>query len=117
NPGEREYVLEVPGQPDETDVANNRLRRRVFVAEFQRTRVLYVEGYPRYEYRFLKALLERESEATQANKTVELKVLLLDADRDYAKQDRSALEQFPATRDELFKQYDLVILGDVDPRD
>jgi hypothetical protein len=117
SPGEREYVLEVPAQPDENDPANNRLVRRVYVAEFQKTRVLYVEGYPRYEYRFLKALLERESAAARANKTVDLKVLLLDADPDFAKQDRSALEAFPATRDELFKQYDLVILGDADPRD
>jgi hypothetical protein len=116
SPGEREYVVEVPAQPDETDAANNRLTRRIFVAEFQRTRVLYVEGYPRYEYRFLKTLLERESAATRANKTIDLKVLLADADPDYPKEDRSAVEAFPATRDDLFNQYDLVILGDVDPR-
>jgi hypothetical protein len=114
--GEHEYVLEVPGQPDESDVANNRLGRRIYVAEFQRTRVLYIEGYPRYEFRFLKTLLERESAATRANKTVDLKVILADADPDYAKEDRSALAAFPATRDELFKQFDLVILGDADPR-
>jgi uncharacterized membrane protein len=115
-PGEREYVISVPAQPDETDTANNRLTRRIYVAEFQRTRVLYVEGYPRYEYRFLKTLLERESAATRANKTIDLKVLLADADPDYAKEDRSAVEGFPATREDLFNQYDLVILGDVDPR-
>ncbi|HEY1378934.1 MAG TPA: VWA domain-containing protein [Gemmataceae bacterium] len=116
SPGEREYVIEVPAQPDETDPANNRLTRRVYVAEFQKTRVLYVEGYPRYEYRFLKTLLERESAATRANKTIDLKVLLADADPDYAKEDRSAVEAFPPTREDLFNQYDLVILGDVDPR-
>jgi uncharacterized membrane protein len=116
SPGEREYVVEVPAQPDETDAANNRLTRRIYVAEFQRTRVLYVEGYPRYEYRFLKTLLERESAATRANKTIDLKVLLADADPDYPKEDRSAVDSFPATRDDLFNQYDLVILGDVDPR-
>jgi hypothetical protein len=115
--GEREYVLEVPGQPDETDTANNRLTRRVYVAEFQRTRVLYIEGYPRYEYRFLKSLLERESAAMRSNKSVDVRVLLTDADPDYPKEDRSALDSFPATRDDLFKQYDLVVLGDVDPRD
>jgi hypothetical protein len=114
--GERVYVLDVPVLPDESDPANNRLERSVFVAEFQRTRVLYVEGYPRYEFRFVKALLERESAATRANKTVELKVLLADADPDYFKQDKSAVEAFPSTRDELFTQYDVVILGDVDPR-
>ena len=114
--GEREYILETPAQSDETDTSNNRLTRRVYVAEFQRTRVLYVEGYPRYEYRFLKSLLERESAATRAGKSVELRVILADADPDYPKEDRSALDSFPATREELFNQYDLVILGDVDPR-
>jgi uncharacterized membrane protein/CheY-like chemotaxis protein len=114
--GEREYVIAVPAQPDETDTSNNRLTRRIYVAEFQRTRVLYVEGYPRYEYRFLKTLLERESAATRANKTIDLKVLLADADPDYAKEDRSAVEGFPAMREDLFNRYDLVILGDVDPR-
>ena len=54
--------------------------------------------------------------ATRANKTIELKVLLSDADPDYPKEDRSAVDGFPATRDDLFNQYDLVILGDVDPR-
>jgi uncharacterized membrane protein len=116
SPGEREYVISVPPQPDETDTANNRLTRRIYVAEFQKTRVLYVEGYPRYEYRFLKTLLERESTSTRSNKSIELKVLLADADPDFAKEDRSAVDAFPATREDLFKQFDLVILGDVDPR-
>jgi uncharacterized membrane protein len=116
SPGEREYVIAVPAQPYETDPANNRLVRRIHVAEFRRTRVLYVEGYPRYDYRFLKTLLERESASTRANKTIDLKVLLADADPDYPKQDRSAVSGFPATRDDLFNQYDLVLVGDVDPR-
>src|SRR5439155_12310463 len=38
-PGERVYIIDVPGQPDETDLANNRLQRQVFVADFKRTRV------------------------------------------------------------------------------
>lgn len=115
-PGERRFAIEVSAQPDETDLANNRLERSIFVADAQRTRVLYIEGYPRYEFRFLKTLLERESEATRGNKSIELSVLLADADADYARQDRSALDSLPASRDELYRRYDLIILGDVDPR-
>lgn len=114
--GDREYVLDVPLQPDETDSSNNRLVRRVHVSEFTRTRVLYIEGYPRYEYRFLKTLLERESASNPALKTIDLKVLLTDADPDFSKVDRSAIDAMPATREELYKQFDLVILGDVDPK-
>jgi uncharacterized membrane protein len=114
--GERRFAIEVPVQPDERDSSNNRLERTIYVAEAQRTRVLYIEGYPRYEYRFLKSLLERESDAVRGNKSIDLCVLLADADPDHAKQDRTAVDALPATRDELFRQFDLIILGDVDPR-
>jgi hypothetical protein len=115
-PGERRFAIEIPVQPDETDSSNNRLERTIVVAEAQRTRVLYIEGYPRYEYRFLKTLLERESDRLPGNKSIELAALLADSDPDYAKQDRSAIDALPASRDELFRQFDLVILGDIDPR-
>lgn len=113
-PGERTFVIEVPALPGETDTANNRLQRVVVVAESKRARVLFIEGYPRYEYRFVKALLERETDARGGTKAVDLKVLLLDASPGWAETDRSALPEFP-TRDQLF-EYDMVILGDVDPR-
>jgi CheY-like chemotaxis protein len=113
--GEKLYVIEVAPRPGEADTANNRLERQVFVAESRRARVLYVEGHPRYEFRFLKSLLERETAAVRGNKTIDLRVVLTDADADYAEQDKSALAEMP-NREELFG-YDVVILGDVDPRD
>jgi hypothetical protein len=115
-PGEKVYVLEVPEQEDEVRPAtNNRLERTIFVREAKRIRVLYVEGYARYEYRFLKNLLERESDREKGNKSIELNVLLLDADSEYASEDRSAIADFP-TREEL-NAYDVILWGDVDPRD
>jgi uncharacterized membrane protein len=71
-------------------------------------RVLYIEQTPRWEYRFLRGLLEREAAR------IELRVLLLDADRDSAQQDRLALTGFP-DRKELSPSH-VVILGDVDPK-
>lgn len=114
-PGERTYVLEAVPQPGESDTSNNRLERSVTVSEFRRTRVLLIDGKPRYDYRAIKTLLERENEAIRGNKSVELKVLLGDADPDYPRQDRSALEAFPATREELYDRFDVMILGDIDP--
>jgi hypothetical protein len=115
-PGEKLYVLSVPEQIDEVKPAdNNRLERKVFVREAKLIKVLYVEGYARYEYRFIKSLLERESEKEKGNKTIDLKVLLVDADPEYASEDKSAIVDFP-TREEL-NGYDVVIWGDVDPRD
>lgn len=113
-PGEKVFVIKVPIQPDERNPDNNKLERTVYVRETKLIKVLYVEGYPRWEYRYIKTLLERESARTKGNKTVDLKVLLLDADPDYAAQDRSALSEFP-TKTEL-NGYDVVFLGDVDPK-
>jgi hypothetical protein len=112
--GEKVFVLDVPAQPEETDTSNNRIERTVLVSEARRIRVLYVEGSPRYDFRFAKTLMERESDRIAGNKTVEIRTVLLDASRGWAETDRSALPDFP-TRDQLF-EYDAVVLGDFEPK-
>ena len=114
--GEKTFVLVAPTVPGETDVTNNRIERTVLVTDSKRVRVLYVEGYPRYDFRFVKVLLERESERSVGGKGVEVKVILLNASKGWEGTDRSALslDGFP-TREELFA-YDVVVLGDVDPK-
>jgi hypothetical protein len=114
-PGEKVYVLEVPPEPDETQTDNNKLERSVFVRESKLIKVLYVEGYARYEFRFIKTLLERESALDAKNKTIDLKVLLCDSDEEYASEDKSAIAGFPSKVE--LNQFDVVILGDVDPKD
>ncbi len=110
--GEKTFVIEVPKQPEEPDHTNNRVEHRVFVAEAKRLRVLMLEGYPRYDYRYVKSLFERESAEVRGNKSVELDVYLTSAQPDAPKQDPTLIGRFPSP-DEL-KKYDLVILGDVD---
>ncbi len=110
--GEKTYVIDVAPLPGEAEAGNNRLERVVLVTESKKLRVLYLDGYPRYEFRFLKSLLERESAAAGA-KAVELNTVLADASPGYAEQDKSALRTLP-TRAEL-DAYDVVILGDLDP--
>jgi hypothetical protein len=68
-------------------------------------RALYIEGYPRWEYRYLKNLLVREQ-------TLESSVMLLSADRDFAQEGNAPLERLPRTREE-FSDFDLFVLGDV----
>jgi hypothetical protein len=113
DPGDKVYVIKIPVQGDEPP-DNNRLERHVLVREAKIQKVLYVEQYPRWEYRYVKSLLERETPLAHGNKAIDLRVLLLEADTEYAMQDRSALVDFP-TRAEL-NQFDVVILGDVDPK-
>jgi hypothetical protein len=103
------YVLEVTPDPRELQRGNNRLERTIEVRD-QKLKVLYVEGEPRYEFRWLKTYLERDN-------SIDLSVLLQSADDRYAEQDRSAIGKFPGG-DESPKglySYDVVILGDVDP--
>lgn len=112
--GEKVLVLEAPALPGEADTSNNRIERRVLVTEARRVKVLFVEGDPRYDFRFAKVLMERESERIVGNKSVEFKTVLLGASRGWAETDKSALADFP-TRDQLF-EYDVVIFGDFDPK-
>jgi uncharacterized membrane protein len=122
-PGEKVYVIKVPPQEGEIDKDNNVIEKPVFVRETKQIRVLYVEGYRRYEYHYIKTLLERESGRIKGNKSIDLRVVLLDADPDFAGEDRTALSSFPTpfrnvdvhTKDDDLWSYDVVILGDVNP--
>lgn len=112
--GRKTFEVEVAAAPGETQLQNNRMEKQVQVVASRVSKILYVEGCRRYEYHYLKMLLERQAEVPGGGKPFDLKVLLLEADPDFASQDRSALAEFP-TRSELF-QYDAVILGDIDPK-
>jgi len=104
--GEFEFIVEAAAQSDEVQVDNNQQQRVVSVRKEQ-IRVLLAEGMPTYEYRFLKNLLERDA-------TIKLQTLLQDAEPGYAEIDKSALRSFPVRREELF-EYDVLILGDINP--
>jgi len=104
--GDLDLIIEAVALPRESNVKNNSESRHVSVRD-EKIRVLLVDSLPRWEFRELKALLERE-------KTVELKTVLQDADPEYAQEDLSALPHFPVTKEELF-QYDVVVFGDVNP--
>ncbi len=108
--GDVTYVLEIDTLPREERTDNNRIARTIQVRD-DKLKVLLVDGQPRYEYRYLKTFLERRKES------IDLRVVLMTADPGYSEQDRSALASFPAAKegDEGLFQYDVVILGDVDP--
>jgi uncharacterized membrane protein len=107
-PGDVELAVEVAARPDEILAENNRASRRLRVLD-DRIRVLFIEQSPRWEYRYLQALLLRD-------RRVDLKCLLFDGDPAIARTpDSPYLESFPARREDLFG-FDLVVFGDVDPR-
>ncbi len=101
--------IKVLRQDGEETIRNNQLLVRVEVRD-DRLRVLYIEGPPRWEWRSMRNWLIRDPKIT-AN------LYLTWADPDFPQeksQDAPDLENWPPTRDELFK-YHVVILGEVDP--
>ena len=77
----------------------------------RRLQVLYVEGYPRWEYRWHRNLLERPLDGKQPFIP---RVFLADAEKGWAETDALAVTEFP--RRALLTDYDVVILGDLDPK-
>jgi hypothetical protein len=104
--GEFDLVLEVAEQSDESNRSNNSETRHVSVRE-EKIRVLLADGGPRYEFRFLKQLLERD-------KSIQLSTLLLEADLEYTQEDRTAIPHFPVKKEDL-AAFDVLILGDLSP--
>lgn len=107
--GDHEFELLVLPPPGDVDRDNNRLSRSVRVRE-GKLKILLADGLPRWEFRELKNLLEREP-------TIELHTLLQEADLEFALQDETAKPlqgRFPLTRETL-SVYDVLLLGDLNP--
>ena len=93
--------------PAELDEQDNVRAVQISVLDAQ-TKVLLVDGYPRWDFRFLKTELIRD-------KTVTVSTLLTSADPSYPQEGNLPITRFPESIEELL-EYDVVILGDVDPR-
>jgi len=104
--GQFDYRIEVAALPDEVQSQNNAQQRTIDVRQEQ-IRVLLVQAYPNYEFRYLKQMLDRDS-------TIDLDTVLQEADPEYSAADRTALGVFPVRREQLF-EYDVVIFGDANP--
>jgi uncharacterized membrane protein len=106
-------VVKEPGELDEED----NLRSTQVAVLDAKINVLYVEGYPRWEYRYVKNEMIRDQ-------TVNISCLLTSADPTFAQEGDPAdeksnfpgpIKRFPESVEEILK-YDVIIFGDVDPR-
>ena len=103
--GDYTLTLDVPRQPDEFAADNNTLAAPIAIRE-EKLRVLVVESYPRWEYRYLRNALSRDP-------GVEVSCLLFHPDlKKVGGGNKDYIKSFPAGLDELSK-YDVVFLGDV----
>jgi len=110
--GDHQWKVEVRPLPGEHSVENNHKLHEVRVRR-NKLRVLYVDKFPRWEYRKLKNFLVRGYESFEAQ------CLLISAEAAFiqeASEGVPPLMEFPADEAALFK-YDVILLGDVDPRD
>ncbi len=105
--GTLDLQAEVLKEPGEIDDADNRKTAQVAVLD-AKINVLYVDGYPRWEYRYLKNQMIRD-------KTVEISCLLTSADATFAQEGDRPITRFPENMTELM-DYDVVLFGDVEAR-
>jgi uncharacterized membrane protein len=107
---EGEFDLEAAIEPrqDETVKDNNSRTQRLRVID-AKIHVLLMDQSPRWEFHYLQAMLLRD-------RRIELKCCLVEGDPGIARWEKTPyIAGFPARKEELFA-YDLVILGDLDPK-
>jgi len=107
--GYHRLQFELEGTANETELRNNRQASLVKVAASD-FHILYYEGEPRWEYKFMRRALGPDSD-------VALTTLLQVSPNQFYRQGLDNPEQlaegFPETRDELF-EYDALIIGSVE---
>lgn len=107
--GHHHIRFSVDGIPGERELRNNSRSTLVEVAD-QKYRVLYFEGEPRWEYKFMRRALNDDEDLQIAS-------LLRVSPNKFYRQGIDSPEQlekgFPTTRDELFA-YDALIIGSVE---
>ena len=105
--GTKDLIVDAEKQPGELDEDDNSRAIQVSVLD-AKISVLFVDGYPRWEYRYLKNELIRDN-------TFDVSCLLTSADAEFAQEGTKPIRRFPESIEELM-DYDVVVLGDVDPR-
>jgi uncharacterized membrane protein len=107
--GPRTFKFKVPTQKDE-QVTQNNSRDALIQVNDRAEKVLYYEGEPRFEYKFLRM-------AVKGDKNLQVVSLDRTAENKYYRQDVTNADEllggFPKTREELF-QYRGLILGSVE---
>ena len=108
-PGARTLTFRIPVQ-DREQVTENNVQRALVQVRDAREKILYIEGAPRYEVRFIRDAVDADSnlQLVLLQRTADGKFLRLNVDNG-----DELVGGFPKTRAELYK-YTAVILGDIE---
>ncbi len=109
DPGLQELRFEI--EPDASDtIVQNNSRRKLLQVEEQQRRILYFEGEPRWEYKFIRR-------AVANSKSLSLVTILRTTPNKFYRQGIERPDQhadgFPSSKKELYA-YDAVIIGNVE---
>ena len=99
-----ELEFEVDGTDADSNPMNNTALHRLNIID-EKIKVLYIEGMPRWEFRYLRWVLLR-------NPHLKTRFLMTEGDPDLAKMSPHFMPGFPSDVRNIF-EYDLIILGDV----
>ena len=105
--GTLDVLIEAVKQAGEVDEEDNTRLAQVAVLD-AKISVLYCEGYPRWDYRYIKNEMMRDE-------TVDISTLLFSADQGFAQEGDKPITRFPESMSEML-EYDVVLFGDVDQR-
>lgn len=107
--GVQSLLFEVAAGPDDTNVINNEIQRVLKVSHAPQ-RILYVEGEPRWEYKFMRRAVSNDA-------SIEIVSLLRTSPNKFYRQGvnspRELENGFPLTREALFG-YDAIIIGSLE---
>ena len=102
--GTAKLTTSIETLPGETTEVNNAQSHKIRIID-EKINVLYVEGMPRWEYRYLRWVLLRDPR-------LNVRFLMTQGDKYLAATSPRHLGAFPSKAEDMLK-YDLVILGDV----
>ena len=107
--GQQSFDLIIKSQSPDADLNSTNNQRSVQLNIVDRPmRVLYIDGYPRWEHRYLKNLLLRERSISSSS-------MLLATNRRYVQEGDELIASLPTTLEE-WEPFDVIILGDVRPQ-
>ncbi|MDA7920204.1 hypothetical protein N9B73_00480 [Verrucomicrobiales bacterium] len=101
--GDFELTLTLPEMTEERDKSNNQLTAPIAIRK-EELKVLLIDTFPRWEYRYLRNALERDP-------GVEVSCLLFHPDIDALGGGPGYLEEFPDPN--KLAEFDVIVLGDV----
>lgn len=102
--GALQLDFELDGTSADSNLKNNARQHRLRIIE-EKIKVLYVEGMPRWEFRYLRWVLLR-------NPHLKTRFLMTQGDPELPKLSPHFMARFPKDVRNIF-EYDLIILGDV----